>query len=91
MAKKTVVTGHHRSMALAVAHLEQLQRDNPLATVSIVARRNSSGQFSSNGRSFTFQIVQETKEDLENYFDAYDDAIDYDEVEYESAADYHVE
>ncbi len=88
--KRTVVNGSHRSESLALEHLRRLQSENPSATVRIIARRNADGHFSAHGRQFQFEVIsQAPKEDLEDFFDAYDDAIDYEDQEWESAADYH--
>jgi hypothetical protein len=91
---RTLLEGQHKSEALAERHLAELIRENREATVEIVARRNASGEFSTRGHFFTFEIISKEVEvdSLADFWKQFDGADDFEPIdEYESSADYFIE
>lgn len=86
------VEGTHRNEALAERHLRQLERENPNATVDIVARRNFAGRYSVRGHFFTFQIEDKAPQkevgSLEEFWEYYDEAEDFAPEEWEGRPEY---
>lgn len=58
------VIGEHRSLSLAERHLRSLAREHG-GEWMISARRTADGRFSSHGRHFTFEQIEEEEEDEE--------------------------
>lgn len=87
---RNLVDGQHRSLELAERHLAALARENPGAEVKIIARRDASGKFSKHGRSFQFEIITAGREveNLEDFFEAYDEADEYEREDWEDTPSY---
>jgi len=91
MASQTI-RGIHRSRELAERYRAQLARDNPFSEVRIVYRRDTLGRFSHRGKQYTFKITGEKQiENLEEFYEEYERAEEYETEDWESSADYHNE
>jgi len=58
-----IVSGQHRSRALANRHLRALQRQ--YGDARIISRRNSAGRFSKRGQYYEFEVREKTGKGLE--------------------------
>jgi hypothetical protein len=89
---KILIIGRHRNAALAERHRREIERDNPNSTVRIISRTNDAGQLSERGRNFDFEInteeVEKEVNNLEDFWDEFDDAVEYELDEYGSRPEY---
>jgi hypothetical protein len=89
----TTIKGRHRNARLAERHRRSLERDHPGANVKITNRRDRFGNPNIRGKYFSFTLtekgVKKRIETLKDFFDAYDEAEEFEPVEdYETSADY---
>lgn len=85
-----IVHGKHRSKRLAERHRRELERENPGARVTIKRRDNADGEKSARGRFFTFEIEggEIEVDTLEEFWEQYDEADEFEPEEFGSSADY---
>lgn len=89
---KTFITGIHRNADLAERHRRAIERENPGSTVTIANRMNQAGEVSDRGQTFQFVIetksVKKQANSLQDFWDAFDDAVEFEFDEYGSRPEY---